>query len=77
MTPSLFLTSRVIKQNTKPTATPLSTVISAADNHFLLPSDDNNNYDADPADLMGKYYGGGKKKGKGEHRRRYEENNSI
>ena len=46
------------------TATPPSTVIAAVDNHFLPPSDDNDNNDSNPADLMGKYDGSGEKKGK-------------
>ena len=39
--------------------------------------DDNDDNDADTADLMGKYNVGGKNKRKGEHRRRYRDDNEI
>ena len=56
---------------------PPSTGIDAADNHFLPPSDDNYDNDADPVDLMGKYVGRGKKKGEGGHRHMYRDDNDI
>ena len=62
LNPYLFFTAHAIKKNHKPTATPPSTVIAAADNNFLPTSDDNDENDANPADLMGKYDGRGKKK---------------
>ena len=71
------MTAHAIKHKHKPTATPPSTVIASADNHFLSPSDDNGDNDANPAYLVGKYDGGEKNKGKGGHRRRYRENNKI
>ena len=66
-----------IKQNHKPTATPSSTVISAADNHFLPPLDNDNDHDGDPAELVEKYDGMGKKKGEEGHCRRYWDENNI
>ena len=69
------MTANSIKHNHKPTATPPSTVIPAAYNHFLPPSDDDDDNDADPTNLMRKYDGRGKNKGKGEHRRRYRDDN--
>ena len=71
------MTAHAIKYNKKPTVTPPSTVIAAADNQFLPPSDDNYDNEADPTDLMGKYDVRGKKKGKGGHRRRYRDNDVI
>ena len=54
-----------------------SAVIAAADNHFLPPSENDYDNDADTANLMGKYDSGGKKKGKGGHCRRYRDDNKI
>ena len=71
------MTAHAIKHNHKPTATPPSTVIAATDNHFLPPLDDGDDNDSDPSDLPGKYDGGGKKKGKGGHRRMYRDDNKI
>ena len=65
------------KKNHKPTDNLPSTVIAAADNHFLPPLDDDDGNDANTANLMGKYDGGGKKKGKGGHRCRYRDDNEI
>ena len=53
------------------------TVISAVDNHFLPPLDDDDDNDANPAELMGKFDVGGKKKLKGGQRRRYRDNDKI
>ena len=58
------MTAHAIKHNHKPTATPPSTVTAAEDNHFFPSSDDDDDNDDDPSDLMGKYDGGGNKKGK-------------
>ena len=58
------MTAHAIKHNQKPTATPPSTVIDAKDNHFFPSSDYDDANDADPSDLMGKYDGRGRKKGK-------------
>ena len=66
-----------MKHNHKPTSTPPSDFIAAAYNHFLPLLDDNDDNDADPTNLMGKYNGGGKKKGKGGHRRRYRGDGEI
>ena len=71
------MTANSIKHNHKQTATPSSTVIAATDNHFLPPLDDVDDNDSDPSNLIGKYDGGGKKKGKGGHRRRYRDNDKI
>ena len=77
MTPSFFLTAHAIKHNHKPTATPPSTVIAAADNRFLHPLDNDDDIDANPSDLMVKYDSGGKKKGKVGHCCRYRDDNGI
>ena len=69
--------AHAIKHNKKPTATPPSTVIAVVDNHFLPPSDDKNDNYSDPADLMGKYDGGRKKKEKGGNFRRYRDDDEI
>ena len=66
-----------MNHNHKPTATPPSTVIAAAYNHFLPPSENDDDNDADPADLTGKYNCGVKKKEKGGHCRRYKDDNKI
>ena len=71
------MTAHAIKHNHKPTATPPSTVIANADNHFLPPSEDDDDKYADPANLMGKYDGGGENKGKGGHRLRYRDDDKI
>ena len=77
MTPSWFLLARAIKHNHKPTATPPSIVIADEYNHFFPPLDDANDNDSDPTDLMGKYDGRGKKKGKGWHHCRYKDDDNI
>ena len=51
------MTAHAIKQNNKLTATPPSTFIATAENHLLHPLDNDDDIDADPADLMGKYDG--------------------
>ena len=71
------MTTNAIKHNQKQTATPSSTVIAATDNHLLPPSDDDNDNDSDPADLMGKYDGEGKNKGEGGHPRMYRDDDKI
>ena len=71
------MTAQAIKHDHKPTATTPSTIIAAAYNHFLPLSDDDNDNDADPADLMVNYDSGGKKKGKGGHRCRYRDDDNI
>ena len=71
------MTGHTIKHYHKPTATPPSTVISTTDNQFLLPSDNDDDNDANPVELMGKYDVRGKKKGKGGHHRRYREDYNI
>ena len=71
------MTAHAIKHHHKPTATPPSTVIAVVDNHFLHPLDDDNDIDADPPDLMVKYDGGGKRKGKGGHHCRYRDKYNI
>ena len=68
------MTANAIKHNKKPTATPPSTVISAKDNRFLPPWDNNDDKHANPSDLMGKYDGRGKKKVNGEYRHRDRDN---
>ena len=71
------MTAHAIKHNQKPTAAPPSTVISDADNHLLPPLDDDDENDAYPANLMGKYNGGGNKKVKGGHSCRYRDDDYI
>ena len=77
MTPSWFFTANTIKHNCKPTATPPSTSIATADNHFLPPLDDDDGNDSDTADLMGKYDCRRKNTGKRGHCSRYTDNNKI
>ena len=69
--------AHTIKHNHKPTATPPSTFISAADNHFLPLLDNGNDNDADPVGLMGNYDGRVKKKGKGGNCCRYRDDDEI
>ena len=71
------MTVHAIKYNHKPTDTPPSTFIAAADNHLLTPSDDNNDNDAHPENLMGKYDNGVNKRVKGGHHRRYRDDDNI
>ena len=75
--PFLIFDATCHKQNHKPIPTPPSTVLAAADNHFLPPSDDDNYNDANPADLMVKYDGRGKKKGKAGHCHTYMNDDKI
>ena len=71
------MTEHAINHNHKPTATPPSAVIAATDNQFLPPSENDDENDADKADLIGNYDGGGKNRGKGGHFRRYRDHNKI
>ena len=69
--------AHAIKHNHKLTNNPPLNLIAVADKHFLPLLDNENDNDANPADLMGKYDGGGKKKGGGEHSRMYRNNDKI
>ena len=71
------MTANGIKKNQKQTATPPSTVIAAAYNHLHPPSENNDDNDADPANLMVKYDGGVNRKGKVGHCRSYRDNDKI
>ena len=51
--------------------------MAAMDNHFLPPSDNDNDNGADPAVLMGKYKSGENKKWKWGHSCRYRDDNNI
>ena len=66
-----------MKHNQKLTATPPSTFKAAADNHFLPPLNENDDNDAKPDNLMGRYNVRGKNKGKGGHHCRYRDKNET